>query len=870
LDSDRWQRIQDLFLGAADLSEPERESYLKSQCGDDPRLMAEVEALLAEDSQPALLLDRDVADVAHQLIGKELPVLRPNRQLGPYRVVRVLGEGGMGVVYLAEREDLGIHVAIKILRDAWLSPSRRERFFNERRLLAQLNHPSIARLYDAEALPDGTPWFVMEYVEGVALTEYCRKRRSSIRERLELFRAVCEAVQYAHQNAVIHRDLKPSNILVRNDGTVRLLDFGIAKQIEGLDMPSDRTLTGLRLMTPAYASPEQIRGEGVGVQTDVYSLGVILYELLAGRLPYDLSNSTPGEAERIVVQREPPRPSAVALQSPDPVGAPSLSRSAWADLDVLCLTAMHKDMKRRYQSVEALIRDIGHYLEGKPLEARPDTMNYRLRKFVSRNRRLVTAAAAIFLAVTGLVIYFTLRLAAERDMANRETAVASEINKFLSDDLLGRANPFQSGRATETLTEAIREASPRIDRKFAAEPEIAARLHLTIAQALDNRSDFREARKEYERAHDLFLQAEGPLSEDAIAAELQRAAMEARSFEPGGMSAAKSLIDQQEALLRRIKQPRKDLTVWLYSAKGMLALVDSDDKSANRYFKLASDDAAGLPEFNETARYNLQQRLAFTYLRLGDGATAEKLARQLIAGYSVTNGPDSPYVLRMRLNLAQAYLVERKFPEAVAEANAIYPDFVRQFGLDHQLTMQLLTTRAQAEGSMGRFDDAVRDDLTVYNIAVKKQGPLSFYSVATLSDASESQCRANHLLAGEQSARKAYDNSVRAFGPKGALTEATLLPLANCLISLGKLKEASKDLDQIDAKTVVPLTGDPNWGAGITLAKAEIAVRERHYAEARKAIDAVGPIFSRPDADAYQRHKMESLSAQISRHLPSN
>ena len=508
-----------------------------------------------------------------------------------------------------------------------------------------------------------------------------------------------------------------------------------------------------------------------------------------------------------------------------------------------------------------------HYLNREPLEARPDTLHYRLRKFVSRNRRSVTAGTAIFLVVTGLVAYFALRLAAERDTVLREKMIATEVNKFLSDDLLGRANPFQSGKATESLTQAILRASPRIDRKFAAEPEIAARLHLTIAQALDSRSDFKEARHEYARAHDLFLQTEGPRSEDAIAVQLQCAAMDARSFTSDGVAAAKSLIHQQEMLLTRIKRPRKDLMVWLYSAKGMLALVDSDDQSANRYFKLASDHAAGLPEFDETARYDLQQRLAFTYLRLGDGATAEKLARQLIAGYSATDGPESPYVLRMRLNLAQAYLVERKFPEAVAEANAIYSAFVRQFGPDHELTMQLLTTRAQSEGSMGRFDDAVHDDLAVYNIAVKKQGPLSFYAIATLSDASESQCRANHLIVGEQNARKAYDNSVRAFGRKNALTQATLLPLANCLISQGKLREASRDLSQIDTRAVVPLTGDPDWGAGVTLAKAGIAVRERNFADARREINSVRSIFSRPDADAYQRHKMKLLSAEISRHL---
>src|SRR2546427_1165150 len=189
----------------------------------------------------------------------------------------------MGVVYLAEREDLGSIAAIKILRDAWLSPDRRERFASEQRTLAQLNHPAIARLYDADTLADGTPWFVMEYVEGVTLTEYCRAHQCSIEVRLQLFRLVCEAVQYAHQRAVIHRDLKPSNILVKSDGTVRLLDFGIAKQLESLDLPIDQTMTGLRLMTPAYAAPEQICGDRVGINTDVYSLGVILFELLTGQ-----------------------------------------------------------------------------------------------------------------------------------------------------------------------------------------------------------------------------------------------------------------------------------------------------------------------------------------------------------------------------------------------------------------------------------------------------------------------------------------------------------------------------------------------------------------------------------------------------------
>src|SRR5580700_1740770 len=345
MDSARWERIQILFHEAADLAEPEQRSFLKSACSDDG-LIADVLALLEEDARGTSLLDRDLAHVAHDVLDEAAPVSLLFKEFGPYRIKEALGEGGMGVVYLAERIDLGSLVAIKLLRDAWLSPARRERFTSEQRTLAQLNHPSIARLYDADTLDDGTPWFVMEYVEGVPLTDYSSQHACSIEERLQLFRAVCEAVQYAHQHAVIHRDLKPSNILVKPDGTIRLLDFGIAKQLESLEAPAgrDQTLTGLRLMTPAYAAPEQVRGERVGIQTDVYSLGVILYELLTGGPPFDLSKLTPGEAEAVIVGQDPEKPSTIAPRSVETnPGILSVGKSARADLDVLCLSAMHKD-----------------------------------------------------------------------------------------------------------------------------------------------------------------------------------------------------------------------------------------------------------------------------------------------------------------------------------------------------------------------------------------------------------------------------------------------------------------------------------------------------------------------------------------------
>jgi eukaryotic-like serine/threonine-protein kinase len=403
MDPARWERVQALFHCAVDLEDSARSRFLDASCHGDGALRAELERMLDQDAR-ATLLDRDVTDVAEGLLGDALSSVF--RESSPYRIQRRLGEGGMGVVYLAERTDLGNPVAIKILRDGWLSPARRERFAIEQRTLAQLNHPFIARLYDADVLPDGTPFFVMEYVEGVPLTQYCQQRNCPLDARLRLICAACEAVLYAHQHGVIHRDLKPSNILVKDDGTVRLLDFGIAKPIENFGDRNQPTLTGLRLMTPAYASPEQIRGEKVGIQSDVYSLGVILYELLTGRLPVDLSNRTPAETEKIVAEQERERPSAAARRGARPgesgAGVAVTKKSDWADLDVLCMTAMHPDVQRRYRSAAAIIRDIDHYTRREPLEARPDSFVYRAAKFVRRQRPVVVAGALACAAVAGL------------------------------------------------------------------------------------------------------------------------------------------------------------------------------------------------------------------------------------------------------------------------------------------------------------------------------------------------------------------------------------------------------------------------------------------------------------------------------------
>jgi serine/threonine-protein kinase len=493
MDSVRWHQIQNLFHDAADVPETQRKAFLEGICGDH-ELVAEVLGMLDQDTSGHSLLDRNLAEVAHETLTQPIHASLIPKEFGPYRILKLLGEGGMGVVYLAEREDLGTQVAVKVLRDAWLSPARRERFASEQRTLAQLSHPSIARLYDADTLEDGTPWFVMEYVDGLPLTHYCRKHDCSVELRLQLFRSVCEAVQHAHGHAVIHRDLKPSNILVKSDGSVRLLDFGIAKQLESLKLQVDQTITGLRLMTPAYASPEQIRGDRVGIGTDVYSLGIILYELLAGQLPFDLSGLTPVEAAVVITEHEPGKPSAAAKWTTDSetnAHALPLSKAAWADLDVLCLTAMHKDPSRRYRTVEALIRDVDHYLNGEPLEARPDAVLYRIGKFVGRNRRPVAATAVILAVIVGLVTFFTVRLERARDAALSEAARTVRIQQFIANLFQGgdaAAGPSDSLRVITIVDRGLQEA-----RSLDKDPKVQADLYENLGNIYQKLGKFEQA-----------------------------------------------------------------------------------------------------------------------------------------------------------------------------------------------------------------------------------------------------------------------------------------------------------------------------------------------------------------------------------------
>ncbi len=703
------------------------------------------------------------------------------------------------------------------------------------------------------------PFFLESEYAGPNLAEWAEAQggliKVSLDARLHLLIDVAQALSAAHSIGVLHKDLKPANILVVPGASggwqIKIADFGSASLfdpsrlhalgITNLGFTQTAALeTGSLSGTLMYLAPEVLAGQSPSASADVYALGVMLYQLIVGDCRKPLAPGWEAEIQDPLLRED------IADAA---CGDPAKRLSSAAELAERLLTLDRRRVKRD------------------ELENATQRAQIAERKLAEARARRPWVVFAVIALVVGLGLSLTLyrKAARERDHANRQTAIASSINQFLSDDLLGRSNPFLSGKSSESLIEAIKQASPSIDRQFKDEPLVAARLHQTIARALDNRTNYSDARQEYDHAATLFKQVDGEMSQDAIIVNLQRATLESRSYEKDSLSLAKSILAQQEALIAKLPRPRPDLPVWLSSARGMIALIDNNAKSAAENFQAAVERAEMLPAFDESARLTFKQRLGFSYIRLGEGAKAERSFRELIGDFTRVTGPESPNVLRVRLNLAQAYMIQNKHAEAVKEANTIYPEFVSRLGPDHELTMQLLTTRAQSEGSLGMWNDAIRDDLAIHDLAIRKQGPLSFFAVATLSDASLAMCRSGHYGVGESNSRKAYEASTKAFGPRAGLTGGVASTLATCLIGLGQVDEASKLLEQIDIPAVAQLAGDQDWGAGVTLLQAEIAYRRKDYASARKYLQTVTLIFNRKDADPYEKHELESLVAELDR-----
>ena len=716
----RWRQVQELFHAAADLPPTEQHAFLELHAGGDAVLVEEVEALLLEDRTPGTFLDRSLPDVARALVGSQ----GPGGRVGPYRVLRLLGEGGMGVVYLVEREDVGGRAALKLLRDAWVSPSRRSRFLAEQRTLAQLDHPGIAQLHDAGTLPDGTPWFAMEYVDGVPLTEYCRAHDSALGDRLRLFRAVCEAVQHAHRHAVIHRDLKPSNILVKADGSVKLLDFGIAKHLEptGPGPGADPTRTGLRLMTPAYAAPEQVEGGRLGVETDVYALGVLLFELLSGRLPFELAGLSPHEAARQVLEQEPPRPS----QMPDrPVQA---SRAIWADLDVLCLTAMQRIPSRRYPSVEALIRDLDHHLAGEPLDARPDSLAYRLGKLLRRNARTVLAAAIVAVLVLGLTVFSAVRLARARDRVTAEAVRTQRIQQFmlqLFEGGTGEVGPAAELRVVDLLERGVREA-----QSLDAEPAVEAELLQTLGGIAQNLGRLEQSEELLAGALKLRRNAFGEDHPD-VARSLVASGQLASAR--GRYDVADQEISAGLAMLRR-HRARDDPEI----ARALSALGKVHE-NAGKYREAVAElgDAVRMQSSRSDALADLSQsltELANCHFYLGEYARADALNQQVLGIDRRLYGPGHPHVADDLINLGAVQFEQGHHAEAERWNRQGLEILRAWYGPEHPETASAETILARSLLRLERRDEARTLLVVALGTQERVYGPVHPRVASTLNE----------------------------------------------------------------------------------------------------------------------------------------
>ena len=503
MNQDKFLKAKQIFDEALNLDTSQRKVFLDEKCGDDLELKKEVLSLLnsLENTIDFLEAPITISEVDKDIFSD--PYI--GKQIGSYIIDGEAGVGGMGIVYTGKRNDKEFEqkVAIKILKHGITSEYLLKRFQIERQTLANLQHQNIARLLDGGRTSDGLPYLVMEFIDGIPITEYSTQNKLNIEERLKLFREVCTAVQYAHQNLVIHRDLKPGNILVAKNGIPKLLDFGIAKLIDEdlVDNNESLTRTGVWHLTPEYASPEQIKGEKITTASDVYSLGVLLYQILTGVQPYKISTNSHAAISKIITEENVKKPSERVLQIIESqkqkgfLNSEKFSNSLKGDLDNIILKAMHKDPARRYASVEQFSEDIRRHLSGLPVIAQKDSNTYRLSKFIQRHKVGFAASVGfiVFLIASLIAIIWQANIAAvERDNAKLEAQKVESVNNFLQE-MLSSVDPTEVGRDVKVY-DVLKKASDDVGSNFNGHPEIEASIRKTIGKTLVSLGEYDEAK----------------------------------------------------------------------------------------------------------------------------------------------------------------------------------------------------------------------------------------------------------------------------------------------------------------------------------------------------------------------------------------
>lgn len=815
---EQYERIRAVYLEALSKPSEEREAFVRAACGEDDDLRREVESLLASSQEadsflqvPALGRGFDLQPPAARHPTESSIVSRTGKQdeamdwrqsgtctsgvdgaarhvpnaavshparIGQYRILGVLGQGGMGIVYRAEQERPRRIVALKVIRPGIESSETLRRFEHESQVLACLQHPGIAQIYEAGTADTGAgpqPFFAMELVEGETLTQYAERHKLAIRQRLELICRICDAVHHAHQKGVVHRDLKPANILIDAAGQPKVLDFGVARATDGdLLVTTLQTTMGRLVGTVAYMSPEQVSGDPrqLDTRSDVYGLGVICYELLTGRTPIEIRQRTLPDAVRAVVEDE-------------PTALGSINRLYRGDVETIIAKALEKDKERRYQSASELAQDIRRYLADQPITARPPTTLYQFRKFARRNRPLVAGILIAFVALLGGIVGTTsqalraisqrdrareaehvadqrrLEAEAQRQEAQRQTAVARAINEFLNEDLLAAAKPEEQGRDV-TVREVLDKASAAVKDRFRDEPIIEAAVRQTLGSTYVAMGQYKLAEPHVQTAMAIYLRelGEGDIetleSMNSLAMLYQREnripeaeqlclrALDIKKRVLGeddqrtwnsmntlaNLYAKQRRYDEAEALFRHVLESRKrtlredhTLTLTSYNNLATIYCIQGRFEEAEPILKEALDAEARSLGAEHPKTLLTMNNLATLYQDMKRRPESERLHVRTLQARRRVLGDDHPDTLISMQNLAYVYLLEDRLTEAEPLYREALAGRRRVLGDNHPNTLASMAYLSQTLISLGRFDEAGPLALECYERLRKTLGP---------------------------------------------------------------------------------------------------------------------------------------------------
>ena len=693
--SERWQRANDLFEQAVALPAEERSAFLKASCGGDATLQAAVARWLEADDQADGFLDDPVVPLHG--VPPQPSATEPPRQLGPYRVLEEVGRGGMGVVYRGIRDDEAFRreVAIKILLQGGISSEARRRLDIERRILASLDHPGVARVYDGGTAPSGLPFLVMEYVEGEPIDRYCEQHGLAVRERVTLFRLVCEAVHASHQSLIVHCDLKPSNILVTEKGHPKLLDFGIAKLLsdKGLGTAGAPITRWPRPLTPEYASPEQIRGEAISTVSDVYALGVLLFKLLTGQRPHRLEGLTAAEVEDRL-GTAPARPSAVAALR----DAADHARQIRGDLDAIVLKAMRSEPAQRYGSAEQLSADLGRYLDGFSVDARQGDTRYRLGKFVQRHR----AAVAIAVLFVGLLSAYAFSMASMASKLAAQQVVLENMNQFALG-IFDVGSPVDEIQPP-TLLDAVHKNVALIDQLHPDQPVVRAAVLGTAADIYIRLEEPEHARSLAEQALAIHAAIDG---EDSLPYANAQVRLGAALTVLEEHERAEAVIRDGLGWLRQHPEvePKHlvrtlNALVYDYCYRGDHTLADAMSAEALRVAQGQLD-----PQSEEAAAAGVQRASVLSHLGRLD--KAEALYLQGLERYERLLHRDHPYRATLLNNLGKIYLDQKHHARAWETYQQADAQYVKAYGESASPRIKPLVGMGKAASAMGNHAKAL-------------------------------------------------------------------------------------------------------------------------------------------------------------------